>query len=104
MVKIDLQFILLALVIGYLVRYAIVVIYTKGFKSGGQYMEMKDTKQLLGVADYLKKTLSEVEYRGIELLLNALMDQEASAHGANAIAPKNEDSSNKTCGGFADRS
>ena len=96
MVKIDLQLILLVLVIGYLVRYAITLIYTKGFKSGSQYMEMKDTKQLMSVAEYLKKTLPEPEARGIELLIAALIGNTTVTPGA----VKPEDSSNKVCTGF----
>ena len=96
MVKIDLQLVLLVLVIGYLVRYTITLIYTKGFKSGSQYMEMKDTKQLMSVAEYLKKTLPEPEARGIELLLSALIGGTTAVPGV----AKTEDSSNKVCTGF----
>lgn len=100
MVKIDLQLILLVLVIGYLVRFVIIKIYTKGYTLGARDMEAKDTKQLIGVAAYLKKTLPEPEARGIELLISTLTGGGA---GALPTAPTIKEDPSKTCKGFADK-
>lgn len=97
-ITVDLQTILLILVIGYCIRYLVMLIYTKGFKAGAQYMEVKDTKQLMSTVETLKRTLSEPEVRGIEMLMSTLVGAQPPA-----AAKKNDDYKAEKKVGFADR-